>query len=340
MPSILGNGVLRSEDPPLLTGEARFVADLPAEAALHAAFVRSQVAHARIMSVDLEEARQAPFVVAVAAAADLDLPLMPMGAGRGGGAVDETRTAVLGRPRLARDRVRYVGEPVAVVVAETEAAAVDAAELVRLELEPEEVVVDSLAAMAPGAPLLFPPTGTNVVLDDPAAFDPGATDAGDVLEGAEVVIRQRLVNQRVAPVPLEPSGVLAVPSPDGGLEVWATTQAPFRLRDEVAAALGMPRDHVRGRAPAVGGGFGAKGGVYPEVVVVAALARRLSRPVRFMETRSENLVGMTHGRAQVQDVELGARRDGTLVGLRARLLTDVGAYPWRGTMIPQITKLM
>jgi carbon-monoxide dehydrogenase large subunit len=257
-----------------------------------------------------------------------------MGAGRVGGPVDERRSAVLGRPRLAGDRVRYVGEPIAAVVAETQALAADAAELVRVDLEPEEPVVDSLAAMAPGSPLLFPANGTNVVVDDPSA------DSPDALEGAEVVIRRRFVNQRLAPVPIEPSGVLAVPGPDGDLEVWATTQAPFRLRDEVAAALSIERDRVRGRAPAVGGGFGAKGGVYPEVVVVSALALRLGRPVRFMETRSENLVGMTHGRAQVQDVELGARRDGTLVGLRARVLTDVGAYAWRGTFIPQVTKLM
>jgi carbon-monoxide dehydrogenase large subunit len=335
VPSILGNAVLRSEDPPLLTGEARFVADLPAPGALHAAFVRSSTAHALISKVDLEAARSAPGVVAVAGAADLELPLTPVGASRVGGPVDETRTAVLGRPRLARERVRYVGEPVAVVVAETPAAAADAAELVSVELQAIEAVVDSLAALERDAPLLFPDHGTNVVVDDPTA-----DGSAEVLEGAEVVIRERFVNQRLAPVPLEPSGVLAVPRPDGGVDVWATTQAPFRLRDEVAAALGLRREQVRGRAPAVGGGFGAKGGVYPEMVVVPALALRLGRPVRWVETRSENLVGMTHGRAQVQDVELGAQRDGTLVGLRARLVTDVGAYAWRGTFIPQVTKLM
>src|SRR5579884_2256407 len=243
------------------------------------------------------------------------------------------RRAALARPRLAAGVVRYVGEPLAVVVAESAAAAVDARELVDVDYEPLPAVVDPIAATEEGAPLLFPDHGSNVVSDGGAADE-------DPLEGADVVVRARLVNQRVAPVPLEPNAALAVPEPGGGLTIYASTQSPFGVRREVASALGLEEEAVRVVAPDVGGGFGAKGGAYPEQIVVAALAHRLGRPVRWAETRSENLVGMTHGRAQVQDVELGARRDGTIVGLRARALTDVGAYSWRGTFLPGVTRVM
>ncbi len=320
--SILGHAVHRSEDPRFLRGEARYVDDIEVAGGLVASFVRSHHAHARIVSIDADAARRAPGVVAVFTAADLDLPPSPAG-----------RRAALARPRLAAGVVRYVGEPLAVVVAESAAAAVDARELVDVDYEPLPAVVDPIAATEEGAPLLFPDHGSNVVSDGGAADE-------DPLEGADVVVRARLVNQRVAPVPLEPNAALAVPEPGGGLTIYASTQSPFGVRREVASALGLEEEAVRVVAPDVGGGFGAKGGAYPEQIVVAALAHRLGRPVRWAETRSENLVGMTHGRAQVQDVELGARRDGTIVGLRARALTDVGAYSWRGTFLPGVTRVM
>ena len=326
--SVLGHRVERREDPPLLTGAAEYLDDLHADGLLHAVFVRSSVAHGELRSVDVSSARAQPGVVEVFCAADLGLRDIPEWY-----RPDGPPRAEVGRPCLARDRVRFVGEAVAVVVAESLAAAVDAAEHVVVDVDPLPVVVDPLAALAEDAPQLFPALGSNVVLEAPP------TDA-DVLEGADVVVRGRFVNQRVAPAPIETNAALAMPSPEGGLDCVVTSQAPFAVRQGVAAALGIEPSTVRVRTVAVGGGFGAKGGVYPEQVVVAALAARLRRPVRHVETRSENLVAMSHGRGQIQDVALGARRDGTIVGLEARTVTDMGAYPWRGGIPFRTARLM
>ncbi len=328
--SILGHAVIRREDPALLRGAARFLADLPADGALYAHFVRSAAAHAVIRGVDVDGARGCPGIVGVFTAGDLELPKLgefppPPGGPR----------AHLGRPCLAEGRVRFVGEPIAVVVAATREAAVDAAELVDVDLDDLGAVVDPLAAMEAGAPLLFADHGSNIVIDHP-----GAVDGDDVLEGADVIVRGRFRVQRVAPVPVEPGGALAVPGDDGRLTVWVSTQAPFAVRTGICEAIGLAPDRVRIVAPAVGGGFGAKGGAHPEHLVVAALALRLGRPVRWEETRSENMVAMTHGRGQIQDVELGASRDGTLVGMRARTVTDLGAYSWRGGIPTRTSRLM
>ena len=326
--SVLGHRVERREDPPLLTGAAEYLADLHAEGMLHAVFVRSTIAHGELRSVDVSSARVQPGVVEVFCAADLglgDIPEWPR--------LDGPPRAELGRPCLAKDRVRFVGEAVAVVVAESVAAAVDAAEHVIVDVDPLPVVVDPLAALEEGAPPLFPAFGSNVVLEAPATDE-------DVLEGADVVVRGRFVNQRVAPAPIETNAALVTPTPEGGLDCVVTTQAPFAVRQGIAGALGIEPTSVRVRTVAVGGGFGAKGGVYPEQVVVAALAACLGRPVRHVETRSENLVAMSHGRGQVQDVALGARRDGTIVGLEAKTVTDMGAYPWRGGIPFRTARLM
>jgi carbon-monoxide dehydrogenase large subunit len=326
--SVLGHRVERREDPPLLTGAVQYLADLRMEGMLHAVFVRSTVAHGALRGVDLSAARARPGVVAAFAADDLELGDIPEWPRE-----DGPPRAEVARPCLAKDRVRFVGESVAVVVAESEPVAVDAAELVVVDVDPLPVVVDPIAALEADAPLLFPPLGTNVVLEA------GPTDH-QVLADADVVVRARFVNQRVAAVPIETNGILAIPVAGGGLDCIATCQAPFAVRRGIASALGVEEQAVRVRAVAVGGGFGAKGGVYPEQVVVAALAARLGRPVRHVETRSENLVAMSQGRGQVQDVALGARRDGTIVGLEARTVTDIGAYPWRGAIPYRTARLM
>ena len=326
--SVLGHRVERREDPPFLTGAAEYVADLRAEGMLHAVFVRSSIAHGEVRGVDVSSARARPGVVGVFRAEDLglhDIAEWPR--------PDGPPRPEVARPCLAKDRVRFVGEAVAVVVAESLAAAVDAAEDVVVDTETLPVAVDPLAALEPDAVLLFPALGTNVVLDA------APTESG-VLEGADVVVRGRFVNQRVAAAPIETNSVLAIPGPDGGLDCVVSTQAPFAVRHGVAAALGIDPATVRVRTVAVGGGFGAKGGVYPEHVVVAALASRLGRPVRHVESRSENLVAMSQGRGQVQDVALGARRDGTIVGLEARTVTEIGAYPWRGGIPFRTSRLM
>src|SRR3984893_11254280 len=322
--SILGHAVRRREDPRLVTGAGRYVDDIHPDGCLHVSFVRSTLAHGEIRGIDVTAAAAAPEVVAVLTAADLGLP-----ARVGFPTVPE----VFARPPLAVGRVRYVGEPVAVVVAASPEAADGAAQRVELELEPLEVLVDAEAARHAGSVQLFPAHGSNV------AGHYAPRDEGDVLAGAEVRIQGRFVNQRLAPVPMEPEAILALPE-EGRLTVWATSQTPFSLRAEIASSLALADGDVRVIVPDMGGGFGAKAGARPELIVVAATARKLGRPVKWIETRSENLVAMTHGRGQVQQVELGATRDGRLVGLRARVLADVGAYPAIATLLPFLTGQM
>lgn len=331
--------IYRKEDPALLAGAARFVADIEVHDCLYVHFFRSTSAHARVRSLDVSAAESAPGVVGVFTASDLALGGLDEGTPPAGGPRPE-----LARPCLAGDRVRFVGEALAVVVAATAPAAVDAAELIEADLDELEAVVDPWKALDPAAPLLFPGLGSNLVLDATVGEGPSEQDtaagADDALAGADVVVRARMYNQRVAPVPLEPNGAVAVPGPDASLVLWVSSQAPFGVRREVCHLLGLSPDRVRVVAPAVGGGFGAKGGTYPEQVVLAALALRLGRPLRWVETRSENMLAMTHGRGQVQEVALGARRDGTLVGMKARTVTELGAYPWRGGIPWRTARLM
>ena len=225
------------------------------------------------------------------------------------------------RPAFASDVVRFVGEPLALVVADTRARAQDAAETVVPELEPLPVVLDPRAAADPGSPLLFPDAGSNVADAFEEAWDE------DVLAGSDVVARVTVRHQRVAPAPLETEAVLAEPGGDGSLTVWASTQVPFSVRDQICERLGLEEDRVRVVAPDVGGGFGAKQEAFPEYVAIAAAAVRLGAPVAWVPSRSESMVSLTHGRAQVHEVELGATRDGRLVGLRVDIVSDMGAYP-------------
>jgi carbon-monoxide dehydrogenase large subunit len=332
-PSVFGVPALRSEDPRFLRGEGRYLDSIEIPGSLHAVFVRSIMPHARIGSVDVSATRSSPGVVGSYVASDLDLaPLPPSGTVEG--AAPGELEGLFSREPLARTVVRFVGEILAVVVAETVGEAVDAAELVAIEYEPMPAVVDVEEAAREDAPLLWPEFGTNVA----HAF--GVAEAEeDPLEGAEVVVRGRFVNQRVAPAPMEMNGIAVVPEGDGSFRVWVSTQVPFDVRDDLAETLEVERDRVRAIAPDVGGAFGAKLQVYAEYHAVAAIAARLGRPVRWRETRSESMLSLTHGRAQVQTVELGARRDGTLVGLRAELLADMGAYPI-GAFMPGTTQEM
>jgi len=324
--SILGNPVLRKEDPGILRGETRYFDDLEVDGLLDAVFVRSTIAHARVTEVDVAEAATMPGVVAVYAAADLDLPdlqgfvLLP---------------PTLNRPILARDTVRFVGDAIAIVVAETRAQALDAAEAVIVDYDPLPAVVDPRAALEEGAPLVFPEHGSNV------AFETGTGPVEGLFDGADVVVRATFTNQRLAGVPMEPNGIVAVPGePDGGFTAWVPTQAAHGVRDALAPLLGLDPSVVRVVAPAVGGGFGPKAGVYVEHVATAAAALRLGRPVKWTEARSENMVAMVHGRGQVQDVELGVRRDGTIVGLRADVVGESGAYAGQGAFLLFFTQMM
>jgi carbon-monoxide dehydrogenase large subunit len=328
---MFGLPILRSEDPRFLKGEARYLENIAIEGALRAVFARSMMPHAALSGVDVEAARASPGVISVLLADDLGLPPQPP-SGNVEGASGTLEGPFL-REVLAKDVVRYVGEPIAVVVAESLALAEDAAELIFPEYEPLPAVTDVEAAVAEGAPLLWPIHGSNVA----HAFDAGWDR--DALAGADVVVRGRFVNQRLAPVPMETNGIAVVPEADDGFTVWVSTQVPFDIRSDLAEMLNVPKERVRTIAPDVGGGFGAKLQVYPEYLAVGRAAQIVGRPVRWQESRSESMLNLTHGRAQVQFVEIGAKRDGTLVGLRVELLADMGAYPV-GAYMPVTTQEM
>jgi carbon-monoxide dehydrogenase large subunit len=318
--SIFGGAVLRSEDPRFLRGQGRYLDAIGIEGSLRAVFVRSIFSHARIRAVDLGATRSMPGVVAAYVAEDIGLPPQPP-SGTVEGGTGEVLEGPFGREVLARGVVRFVGEPIAVVVVETLAQAFDAAETVTVEYDPLETAVDPEEAVLDGAPLLWPEFGSNVC----SSFSSGWDE--DPMEGAEVVVEGRFVNQRLAPVPMEPNGICVRPEADGGATVWVSTQVPFDVRGDVADALGLPKERVRTIAPDVGGGFGAKLQIYPEYLVVAKAAQLLGRPVRWSETRSESMVSLTHGRAHIHRVRIGATRDGAIRGVSVDVLADVGAYP-------------
>ncbi len=331
-PSTFGIPALRTEDPRFLRGEGRYVENIEIPGALRAVFVRSIFPHAVLGSVEgLETARAMPGVAGVYTAEDLDLPHQ-LAAGSvevPGGDLDRP----FERPILASDRLRFVGEPLAMVVAETLGQALDAAESVLADAEPLPAVLDPEVAAADDD-LLFPETGTNIATRFEQRWD------DDVLAGADVTVRGRFVNQRVAPVPMETNAIAVVPEDDGRFTVWVSSQVPFDVRGDLVDVLGVDRSRIRVIAPDVGGGFGAKVPTYPEYLVVAKAAAVLGRPVRWAESRSESMISMTHGRSQVQWIELGARRDGTITGLRFEVLTNVGAYPQLGSFMGQTTAEM
>jgi carbon-monoxide dehydrogenase large subunit len=327
--SILGTRVLRVEDPDLLTGKGTYIGNLRVPGLTHAAFVRSPAAHARIGSIDVSEARRAPGVVAVLTAADLGIEPFH------GFMVLNAHCA---RPPLATDKVRFVGEPVALVVADSAAAAEDATELVVVDYDPLPAVVDPEAALAPGAPLQFEDMGTNLAAGSRDDADP------DALAGATQVVRVRIENQRVAVVPMEGNAIAAIPGDDGAghdLTVYVSTQMPHGFHATLCRLLGLEADAVRVVTPHVGGGFGAKAGVAAEHLVVTAAARRLGVPVAWIETRSENLVAMPHGRGQVDYVELGFDDEARITGMRLRVVSDAGAYAgFGGALAIGPTRLM
>jgi aerobic carbon-monoxide dehydrogenase large subunit len=329
----VGARVKRIEDPKLIRGEGEYVDDLRFPGMLHAAFVRSPHAHARIVRIDLTAARALPGVRAAMAASDLPEIQKPLPAL----SVDEMRT-VAHRP-LADGEVHYAGQPVAVVVADDPYVARDGAERAVVEYAPLPAVID-LDRAAAGAPYVHDSLGTNVAYRQ--VLDGGDVDAA--FQQAPVVVRQRILNQRLAPVSLEPRGTVAMydgSTGQGILTVWNSTQEAHAIRDGIGQALGLETRRIRVITPDVGGGFGAKLNTYPEDVVVAQLARRLGRAVKWIETRRENMLTTTHGRAQVADLEVAAERDGKLRGLRMRLLADLGGeLIYLTAIIPTLTPLM
>jgi carbon-monoxide dehydrogenase large subunit len=327
--SILGTRVLRTEDPRFLTTGGMYTDDLRLPGACHVHFVRSAVAHARITSVDVSAALAEPGVIAAFTAADLDLAeVAPPMAGM--------INAQMSQPLLARGVVRFVGEPVAVVVTEGRYQGEDAADLVDVDYELLTPVVEMAEADAPGAAVLFPAAGSNVA----ATFGDPVALKDDLFAGCEVVVSRTIVNQRVAPAPMETRAAAAAWDADGRLTAWIPNQGAQGTRSALAAMLGIDQAALRIITPDVGGAFGAKFGADPEHAVVCWVARRLGRPARWAETRNENLVGMTHGRAQRQTVTIGGSRDGTVTAYRLEILQDAGAYPRFGAFLPALTILM
>jgi aerobic carbon-monoxide dehydrogenase large subunit len=327
--SILGTRVRRVEDPQFLTTGAVYTDDVEDErlsGALRVTFVRSPLAHATIASIDIAAALAAEGCVAVVTAADLtDIPA-PAPA-------FSMFPPEMGLPLLASGTVRYVGEPVAAVLTEGRYDGEDIAELVEVDYEPLPAVVDPVRALD-GDVLLFPAAGSNV------AFEKAEESHADIFAGCEVVVSRQIGNQRVAVAPLEVRAAAAVWEPDDRLTIWVPNQGAQGTQGAIATRLGLPKSQVHVVTPAVGGAFGAKFGADPEAVLVGWAARRFARPVRWVETRSENMVAMTHGRGQVQTVTIGGDRDGRVTAYRLDIVQDSGAYPRIGALLPTLTQLM
>jgi carbon-monoxide dehydrogenase large subunit len=333
--AMVGARIRRREDPRLITGRATYVDDVKQVGTVYAAFVRSPYGHAKILSVDTAQAKADERVLAVYTGEDLhhahglkaSLPVAHK--------MPDLKTPP--HWMLALDEVRFVGEAVAIVVASTPYAARDVAELVTVEYEELPVVVDMEKAAA-GAPFVHDSLGTNVAYVFP--FTAGDTDRA--FAEADVTIKQRIVNQRVAPVPIEPRSMVA--NYDAGMQqltIYSATQIPHLLRTQLAVVLGLPENKIRAIAPEVGGGFGAKLNVYAEEAVVSWVAMQLERPVKYIETRSECFQAMIHGRDQIDDLEIAAKRDGTITGLRLKITANMGAYHQLLTpVIPTLTLLM
>ncbi len=326
--SILGNRVVRREDPKFLTLGGTYVDDVRLEGAAWVTYVRSTMAHARITGVDTAEAANGPGVIAVFTAGDVDLapiaPPMPF--------INQAMT----HPWLATGKVRFVGEPVAAVVTEQRYQGPDAAELVFVDYEPLPAVVDPEEAVGSGTHL-FEDVGSNIACDVSAMT--GFTEDPDFFEGCDVVVRGRFVNQRLAPCPMEVRSAAAAWEGDR-LTQWASTQAPNTLRDGLAAVYGLDPANLRVIAPDVGGGFGAKVGVYTEEGLLGWIAKRVGRPVRWTETRTESMTTLGHGRGQIQYVELGGTTDGKVLAFRNRMVQDSGAYPAIAAFLPILGRMM
>lgn len=334
--AMMGAKVRRKEDPRLITGSSMYVGDLKLPGMVHASFLRSPFAHARILSIDTSAAKASPGVVAVYTIEELRTFCGPMGGASGEGSATSDEIPTPQQEALASGKVRWVGHSVAVVLAETEQQGKDAVDLIEVEWEELPVVVDLFDAMADDAPRIWEQVPNNVGFEV-------ATLNGDVdgaFADADVTISQRILSQRLVPLPMEGRACAASPDPfTDGLTVWVSNQHPHGWRDAAAPQLGLAQSQLRVIAPEVGGGFGAKFGPYHEEVVVAATAKYLKRPVRWVESRSENFVAMNHGRAQVADIELAANNDGKITGLRLTVHQDGGAYP-KGLGIPYFTLTM
>ena len=324
--SILGNAVLRREDPTLLTGEDKYFDDMEIDGLGYVYFARSPVAHANIISIDTSDAKEVQGVVGVWTAEELEL---------------EPHLGFLmfpphfARPPLAKEKVRLVGDIIAVVVADSFSVAADAASMIWMDYDPLPAVTDPEKALQDGAPILFDENGSNL------CFETGiGLEDGDPNEGADHITKVRIVSQRLAGVPLESNGIIVIPEQDGALTAWIPSQNPISVRDTLASQLGMDPTDLRVAAPTVGGGFGPKQNVYVEHIITAELSRQLQRPLKWTELRSENMLSLAQGRGMTMYGEMGFTKEGKIVGLDAKVIADAGAYPAIGGFLTFFTQTM
>src|SRR5919204_6764325 len=333
-----GAAVRRREDPRFLRGEGRFVDDVILPGLLHAAFLRSPHAHATIAHIRTEAAKAMPGVVAVFAHADLArwMKPLPLFGAPPPGLAAAVKFEIRQAPQyaLARERVRYVGEIVAMVVATDGGRAEDAVEAIEVDYTPLPAVVDMLTAGEAGAPLVHPDWGTNVAV----AFRHAIGDADRALAAADGVVEETFRIQRYVGMPLEGRGVVAVwDRRDGTLTTWNSTQVAHFVQQGLVSALDVPPNRIRVIAPDLAGGFGTKASGYAEDALITIAARVLGRPVKWIEDRREHMMGAAHARHQTHTIRVGARRDGTIVGLADRIWLDLGAYNVWGVVLPYNT---
>ena len=336
MTTYTGQSIKRFEDHRLLTGQSSYVDDMTRPGMLHALIIRSPHGHARIRSIDASAALALPGVAAVVTAQDIaDIAVLPT---RESADADELNPPR--HPALAVDKACYAGQPVAIVLAENIYTAEDAVELVNIDYEILPAVVDPREATSDGAPVIHEQFGSNIVLRTVNA----GGDLDGAFAGADCVISQRFDVQRVAPAPMEPRGLLAEYDPSassgqaaGLLTVWDSTQHPHEIREHLARLLDRPMESVRVACPDVGGGFGEKGCFFPEELAIPYLAMKLGRPIKWVESRQENMLCF-HGRGHSIDMEAAAQSDGTLLGIRVKVTADLGAYFFMSTpTVPILT---
>ena len=332
--TLIGQEVKRVEDKALITGRGQYVDDLRLPGLLHIAIVRSPYGHAKINNVDVSAAANAPGVVAVFTGADLgeQLGSLPVG-----WALDEETAGMKTpeHPPLAIEKVRYVGDAVAAVVASSPAAASDAVALVDVDYEPLDAVTDAEQATGDGAPMVHEDAPGNLAFD----WAVGAGDYEAAAAEADVVVSERIVNQRLIPNPMEPRGIMA--DYNGGTEqltIWTSTQIPHLVRLLFALVTGHPEHKIRVVAPDVGGGFGCKLYLYAEEVICGIIAKQLERPVKWIESRTENYVATTHGRDHIADAEICGTSDGIVTGLKVHVYANLGAY--LSTFAPAIPTIL
>jgi carbon-monoxide dehydrogenase large subunit len=332
-PRFVGQALKRKEDPRLVSGTSTYVDDVVIPGMLHMAVTRSIHAHARIKRIDISKAQKLPGVVAIVMGDEVAANCGPVPSA---GEIPDLKRAQ--KPLLAVRKVRFVGEPIAAVVAADRYVARDAADLIEVEYEPLPAVVNPESAMESSSPRLYDEFSDNIAFR--SGFESGSTD--EAFKNADVIVKERFKNQRLAPIAMEPRGTAAnVQMPDNELVVWSSTQVPHLLRTQLALMIRVPENKVRVIAPEVGGGFGSKCDIYSEDGLVAYLARKTGRPVKWIESRRENMAATIHGRDQINDVELALKKDGTILGMRVKVTADLGAYFQLLTpIIPTLTGLL